>query len=182
MMAFFDEEIDKLSKRYPPKSIQDCLRTDNLSQTLWEWAQNIENGGRVVCLILVVCGLFVMMTTGVSKYDELEYVDNGGLLTFLAVLSVTLQWGLYSFVEYCVYHALSLLMGALASVVQSNRITSDLAAYNVGLIQDSMGISDQSVGKHFSVEDLGELAKKKAQGLISDTEYEAQRNEILKHL
>ena len=45
-----------------------------------------------------------------------------------------------------------------------------------------MGISKQSVGKNFSVEALGELAKKKAQGLISDSEYEAKRNEILKHL
>ena len=91
-MAFFDEEIDKLSKRYPPKSIQDCLRTDNLSQTLWEWAQNIENWGRVVCLILVVCGLFVMMTTGVSKYDELEYVDNGGLLNIVCIMLYPSLW------------------------------------------------------------------------------------------
>ena len=50
-MAFFDEKIDKLSKRYPPKSVQDCLRPDDLSQTLWNWAQHIENGGRVVFLI-----------------------------------------------------------------------------------------------------------------------------------
>lgn len=181
-MAFFDEKIDKLSKRYPPKSVQDCFRPDNLSQTLWGWAQNIENGGRVVFLILIICGLFVVITTGTNTYDELEYADNGMFLTFLAVLVVVLQWGLYSFVEYCAYHALSLLMGALASIVQSNRITSDLVAYNAGLIQKSMGIGEQSSDKHFTVEDLGELAKKKAQGLISDTEYEAQRNEILKHL
>lgn len=178
-MAFFDEEIDKLSKRYPPKSIQDCLRTDNLSQTLWEWAQNIENWGRVVCLILVVCGLFVMMTTGVSKYDELEYVDNGGLLTFLAVLSVTLQWGLYSFAEYCVYHALSLLMGALASIVQNNRISSDLALYHATL---SAGGAVNGENTTYTVDDLGELARKKAQGLISDAEYAAKQSEILKHL
>lgn len=181
-MAFFDEEIDKLSKRYSPKSVQDCLRPDDLSQTLWRWAQNIENGGRIIFLILIICGLFVVVTTGTSTYDKLKYDDNGMFLTFLAVLVVVLQWGLYSFVEYCVYHALSLLMGALASIVQSNRITSDLAAYNASLIQESMGISKQSVGKNFSVEDLGELAKKKAQGLISDSEYEAKRNEILKHL
>ena len=108
-MAFFDEKIDKLSKRYPPKSVQDCLRPDDLSQTLWKWAQNIENGGRVVFLILIICGLFMVVTTGTNAYDELEYANNGMFLTFLAVLVVVLQWGLYSFVEYCVYHALSQL-------------------------------------------------------------------------
>ena len=135
-MAFFDEEVNKLSLRKIPDSVSTCLRPDGMSQMLWQWAKNIENWGRVACLILVGYGFFVMMSTGMSIYDELEYDDNSGLLTLLAVLSVALQWGFYSFVEYCVYHALSQLMGALASIVQSNRISSDLALYHASLNSD----------------------------------------------
>lgn len=179
-MAFFDEKIDELSKRNPPQSVQDCLRTDGVSQTLWEWAKSIENWGRVVLILLIIGGCIIAVLTGMQVGRETLGDDTLPVLG--TVFFTALQWGLYALIEYCVYHAVSLLMCSLASIVQSNRITSDLAVYNAGLIQESMGISEQSVGKHFSVEDLGELAKKKAQGLISDTEYETQRNEILKHL
>ena len=183
-MAFLEEEIGKLSKREPPASISDCLKTDILSQTLWEWAQSIENLGRIVLGILIICGIVVTVFTGMSTSQEYgSYIsDDEGIVVIAATILAALQWGLYAFIEYCVYHATALLMGALASIVQSNRISSDLAVYNAGLIQESIGIGEQSSNKHFSVEDLGELAKKKAQGLISDTEYEIQRNEILKHL
>ena len=182
-MAFFFFFFEKLSKRNPPKSLKDCLQTDKVSQRLWEWAQNIENWGRVILVLMLIVGVadtyFVWI--GTSQLDELLYsADNS--TRFLSAIGTALQWIFGAFIEYCVYHAIALLMCALASIVQSNRITSDLASYNAGLIQESMGISEQSVGKRFSVEDLGELAKKKAQGLISDTEYETQRNEILKHL
>ena len=137
---------------------------------------SIENWGRVVLILLIIGGCIIAVLTGMQVGRETLGDDTLPVLG--TVFFTALQWGLYALIEYCVYHAVSLLMCSLASIVQSNRITSDLAVYNAGLIQESMGINERSVGKHFSVEDLGELAKKKAQGLISDTEYETQRNEI----
>ena len=178
-MAFFDEEISKISQRKVPKSVSSCLEQDNLSQALWQWAQNLENWGRIVCLILVIIGGIMTIYTGTSTYDDLQYADNGGFLAFIAFVLAALQWGFYAFLEYCLYHALSLLLGALASIVQSNKITSDLAVYQASCLHGDTGTAPD---RHFTVEDLGELAKRKAQGLISDAEYEAKRAEIMKYL
>ena len=129
-MAFFDEELRNLSKRTVPASVSGCLKQDKLSQALWQWAQNLENYGRIILLVLVICGCITTISTGMSTYDGLRYDDNRGMATFLAAAVTALQWAFYAFLEYCVYHALSLLMGALASIVQSNKITSDLALYH----------------------------------------------------
>ena len=178
-MAFYDEneDIKRLSLREMPTSVGDCFKPDTLSKMLWKWAQNIANWGWIIFFFLIVCGLFVTMATGISTYDELEYTSNGESLTILATLAVALQWGIYSFVEYCAYHVLLLWLGALASTVQSNRIVADLALYNAGRSIENTVTADQC-----TVDALGELARKKAQGLISDVEYAAKQREILKHL
>lgn len=178
-MAFFDEELRNLSKRTVPASVSECLKQDKLSQALWQWAQNLENYGRIILIVLVICGCIITIWTGMSTYSGLRYDDSRGMATFLAVAVTALQWAFFAFLEYCVYHALSLLMGALASIVQSNKITSDLALYHASL---ENGNGSEVTGGHFTVEALGELAKKKAQGMISEAEYEAKRAEIMKNL
>ena len=179
-MAFFDEELSELSKRTAPASVSECLEQDKLSQALWQWAQNLENYGRIILLIIVICGCIITIADGMSTYEGLEYYDDSrGMATFLAVAVTALQWAFFAFLEYCVYHALSLLMGALASIVQSNKITSDVALYHANL---AYGNGSEVTGGHFTVESLGELAKKKAQGMISEAEYEAERAKIMKNL
>ena len=142
-MAFFDEEIEKLSKRNPPKSLQDCLQPDTVSQRLWEWAQNIENWGRVILVLMLIVGVAdtYFAWIGTSQLDELLYsADNS--TRFLSAIGTALQWIFYAFIEYCVYHAIALLMCALASIVQSNRITSDIAAYDIRVKLNSMDKDD----------------------------------------
>lgn len=41
------------------------------------------------------------------------------------------QTAVYAFIEYCAYHVLALLVGALGSIVQNTRINADLALYKI---------------------------------------------------
>ena len=146
-MAFFDEEIDKLSKRNPPKSLKECLQPDALSQQLWEWAKNIETWGRIVFGIILICGSIVTISIAMDFDFALSFInpvqailnsiveiydeDEKTVLTISAVISSALVWGIGAFIEYCIYHVISLILCSLASIVQSNRITSDIAAYDI---------------------------------------------------
>ena len=55
-MAFFDEEIEKLSKRNPPKSLQDCLQPDTVSREIKMKKICVLLSGLTIALLLTACG------------------------------------------------------------------------------------------------------------------------------
>lgn len=162
-MAFFDEKIDELSKRNPPQSVQDCLRTDGVSQTLWEWAMSIENWGRVVLILLIIGGCIIAVLTGMQVGRETLGDDTLPVLG--TVFFTALQWGLYALIEYCVYHAVSLLMCSLQSrgcpaIREQYQIRRNRARCGREYLEDSDnfpvadGISDNAY--QFSVAPVGQ--------------------------
>ena len=194
-MAFFDEEVSTLSLRKTPDSISTCMKPDSLSQELWKWAKKIDDWGHLVYRLILICGAIVTIGIAFNFEFALSIVnpvlailnsafglygeDEQTILTITAVIASIFVWGLSAFLEYCVYHVIALLTAALASIVQSNKITSDLALYHANV--SAGGIAKGPNGS-YTVDDLGELARKKAQGLISDAEYAAKQSEILRHL
>ena len=49
---------------------------------------------------------------------------------FEIFIPLLLETALYAFLEYCAYHILALLIGALASIVQNTKISANVALYN----------------------------------------------------
>ncbi len=104
-----------------PKSLNECLTADPVSNNLWTWCQRIENYGKILFWILVVGGIIVAIATVYTGP-----MDENGPLFFQSII----QWGIYAFLEYCTYHVLALLIGALASIVQNTKVHTDIVLYN----------------------------------------------------
>lgn len=161
-------------ERKVPKTLEGCLEVDPLSESLWNWAENLERFGKILLVILLVCGLIVVIYAGIAAEDAHESVWG-------AVLSTGFTWIFYAFIEYCAYHALSLLMSALATIVQNTTIAANIAAYNTSIQQGIISVQVQ-VDSRAAMKDLGELAKQKAKGIISEEEFEKRREELLKQI
>lgn len=138
-----------------PKSLNECLTADPLSNNLWTWCQRIENYGKILFWILVVGGIIISIATAAytakaqtapaEKYksfyedydDDDDYDDyslyapnNENSFNTPIFFQSIIQWGIYAFLEYCTYHVLALLIGALASIVQNTKVHTDIALYN----------------------------------------------------
>ena len=117
-------ELDK--ERKIPKTLGECLEIDPLSKNLWDWAENLEKFGAIILLLIIIAGI---VFTGLAVV-EADY--NGESLLWRGC-STLFTWVFYAIIEYCVYHALSLLMSALATIVQNTTISANVAAYKAGI-------------------------------------------------
>ena len=61
---------------------------------------------------------------------------------FEALVNNIFSWTLYSFLEYCAYHILALLVGSLATIVQHTKITANITLYNSAKTE---GVTDDYV-------------------------------------
>lgn len=111
-----------------PKSFEECYKKDNVSTNLWQWGERIEKLGRIFFFILIIAGPVISAVIGAydEEYGEFDWDDFNFGAYFLTLLS----YALYAFIEYCVYHVLALLFCSLASIVQNNNITANIALYN----------------------------------------------------
>ena len=113
------------SEKKVPKSLKECYATDKVSSNLWSWSERLEVWGGRVLVILIIIG--IISTIG----QAIQVVDIDEDLVFITVITSIITWILYAFIEYCVYHVLSLLIASLATIVQNTRITANIAIYNV---------------------------------------------------
>ena len=126
-----------------PKSFKECYETDGITQNLWQWCERLEKWGLALCFILGIIGIISIISEGVQTarlIDELG-IDMAEVRAAAAELGIEvksvsevvvdgiLRWSFYCFIEYCVYHVLALLVGALASIVQHTRITANITLY-----------------------------------------------------
>ena len=159
-----------MNKKYKvPKTIEECVEVDSLSKHLWNWAHRLERYGKIVLGIIIACGFILAIYAGIVANETGEFVWG-------AILMTAGTWTAYAVVEYCAYYALFLLISALASVVQNTTITANIAVYSASY-QRGRTADSQSVMK-----ELGELAKRKAQGEILEDEFRKKREELLKQI
>ncbi|MBQ3541982.1 MAG: hypothetical protein IJA45_02530 [Oscillospiraceae bacterium] len=126
-------------KKSIPNTLDECTRIDAVSNNLWIWSERLENWGRILFFLLVVIGIISTIAEGVSTHELLQElgkeIDPQELAAlgykipsvFDVVLVSLFMWGLYAFLEYCAYHVLALLIGALASITQNTIITANAA-------------------------------------------------------
>lgn len=107
-----------------PKSLEDCTKTDKVTDNLWIWASRIETFGEILLVLIVLYGIISAIVASVSDM----HATNSGFPvgTFLLRL---LTGALWAFIEYCAYHVIALLVGSLASIVEHTRISARLLEY-----------------------------------------------------
>ena len=128
-----------------PKSFKDCYKTDGITQNLWLWCERLEKWGMILFWILIVIGIVDTIITGINALQLIEQIGAETVeeireasaemgieipTVFEALVNNLLSWTLYSFLEYCAYHILALLVGSLATIVQHTTITANITLYN----------------------------------------------------
>lgn len=124
------------SEKTIPKNLDECTQNSAVSNNLWSWAARIETWGKVLFWILVVVGLISSIADSIAfnevtkhSYYSGYYTDEKTTLAWDVFFTEILEWALYAFIEYCTYHVLALLIGALASLVQNTKISADVALF-----------------------------------------------------
>lgn len=120
--------MESNKERKVPDTLEKCLEVDPLSQNLWDWAENLEKFGAIILLLIIIAGI---VFTGLAVVEA----DYYGESSLWVGCSTIFTWVFYAIIEYCVYHALSLLMSALATIVQNTTISANVAAYKAGIDQ-----------------------------------------------
>lgn len=127
-MSNMFKETSKYSK---PISVEDSVKTDRVINNLWCWCSRIETLGMVLFLILIIIGVITAVisgfeTIGINYSGKPKVEFNFG--TFIVNL---INSALYAFIEYCAYHIIALLIGALASITQHTKATAKLLEYQL---------------------------------------------------
>ena len=127
-----------------PKNFKECYETDNVTHNLWIWCERLEKWGFRIFIALMIIGIVTIIKEGIETaqlLDELN-IDMNEIRTAAAEYGIEIKsvfevvieniflWSLYSFLEYCAYHVIALLVGSLANIVQHTKITANITLYN----------------------------------------------------
>lgn len=94
----------------------------------------MKKWGSVLFGLIIIFGIINTISTGVTIYREIDILGNEDAATpatVFAVLTSLFTYAFYAFLEYCAYHAIALLIGALASIVQNTNVSANLALYSI---------------------------------------------------
>ena len=117
-------------------SLDECLKPDKISEALHNLSDSVKKLGYVLLVILILTGVVLSVMGSFITYTELEgplydqYEVTKDIFDVGIFCTNILSWVIYAVVEYWVCKVISLLLTALASIVRSNRITSNVALYN----------------------------------------------------
>ena len=124
-----------------PKTLNECIQIDAVSENLWIWSERLERWGRILFYVLIIVGIIATCVTASETQELLDEVYNDVSPFELAQAGIEIpsvsdvvidslwKWGLYAFLEYCAYHVLALLIGALASITQNTIISANIAVF-----------------------------------------------------
>lgn len=113
---------EKNEKRIP-KTLNECIKPNSTVSNLYLWAERVENWGVRLLAFLIVAGtIMTIVETG-------SLVDVNESMIVPTLISSVITWGLYMFLEYCAYHAISLLLHALASITHHTMISANVALF-----------------------------------------------------
>ncbi len=122
-----------------PKNMDDCIKPDSVSTNLWVWCERLEKWGKILFWILLIGGLILSISSSIVEKEviirEATYWSDAETevrttFDFELFIPLLLDTALYAFLEYCAYHIIALLVGALASIVQNTKISANVALYN----------------------------------------------------
>ena len=118
-------------RRNIPKRFEECVREDAVSSRLWSWCNIFELLAYILPLIFVIVSAiafaYVNAKYGIGANVEYSKTIFGFNYEISALIRITWRACLI----WLLFHLSALLIGALASIVQSTRISSDLALYEI---------------------------------------------------
>lgn len=118
-------------RRTIPKRFEECVREDAVSSRLWSWCNILELLAYILPLIFVIVSAIAFAYVN-AKYGigaNVEYSKT--IFAFNYEISALIRITWRAFLIWLLFHLSALLIGALASIVQSTRISSDLALYEI---------------------------------------------------
>lgn len=127
-----------------PKSVKECLKPDPVSTNLWIWCQRLETLGKILFWIILIGGIILSIITALVKVEVggTYYSRTETQFDVIIFFTSLVETGLYALIEYCVYHMIALLVGALGSIVQNTKLSADLALYRSSLGEDKLNLPD----------------------------------------
>lgn len=121
-----------------PKTFKDCYKTDSVSNDLWHWCEGLERWGKILFVLIIVVGLILAITGSITEKEvvireatswrEAE-TELKTVFDFEKFIFSLLYTALSALLEYVIYHIIALFIGALATIVQSTRITANISLY-----------------------------------------------------
>lgn len=113
-------------------TVDECVQKDKLSNNLWIWAHRLETLGMVLFVFLLGYGIYAAAQGAMVEVVEGAYYPRVETkFDFLIFLVGLINWILYAFIEYCLYHVVALLIGALAGIYQNTKVAARLQEYHI---------------------------------------------------
>lgn len=119
-----------------PYSLDECLKPDKVSEALYNLSDSVKKWGYVLLVILILTGVVLSVMGSFITFTDLEgpwydqYEVTKEVFDVGIFCTNILSWIIYAIIEYGACKVISLLLTALASIVRSNRITSNVVLYN----------------------------------------------------
>ncbi len=119
-----------------PYSLDKCLKPDKVSEALYNLSDSVKKWGYVLLVILILTGVVLSVMASFITFTDLEgpwydqYEVTKEVFDVGIFCTNILSWIIYAIIEYGACKVISLLLTALASIVRSNRITSNVVLYN----------------------------------------------------
>lgn len=126
-----EEEFDKFTKNIGggktceqgwgvPDTLEECYRKDKVYQDILKLSVSIEIVGRIIFVILLLLGVAEYFISSYAIYEEFD------VKLFSAHMT---KYIIYAFIEYYSVTFMAKMLAGLASIVQSNKVTSKVALY-----------------------------------------------------
>ena len=147
---------DKLEKVIP-KTINDCRKTDPVSEQILRWTDSVSFIGNIIITLNVIAGLVISIVLGVCIWDiSDEYISwFWPCITGLAITTVNVL------IIHIVFQFIKMLFSALASIVLNTRVTADVGLYTAS--KETRNENKENVVYH-------EVSKANEKGDVKKTE------------
>ncbi len=107
-----------------PDSLSQCLKEDRTASDIRHWAEWIESIGQILVVLIGIIGSILTMIFFIGALLE----NVLGAIIILVVCTIT--FALICFAVYIGYHLPALIVGALASIVQSTIVSANVALFS----------------------------------------------------
>ena len=108
-----------------PHKLDECCEADNTTKELLRIANLVETWGGFILVGILILGVVFSIITGYIVSDISYDVS-----PFAGFVPSFVIWLIAAVIEFVTYHLLALAIRALASLVQSTRVTANVALYN----------------------------------------------------
>lgn len=106
-----------------PQTLNDCTKPESVVTTLYDWAVRLKTWGRYLFVALILIGI------ASTIIQIIPLIDGNEEMILPTLFSSIVIWTLSASIEYFVYHILSILITALASITYNTSVCANVALF-----------------------------------------------------